>query len=179
MSEEPFAGGKRRIDLILAAGFADGIESMDLDELRRRRDLCRGEREYLSLLRRLLQGRRDLLRDERERRAGGGQPGSIVERVSAVLADAPRGPSRGEAVMISVPEEEIALARRSVERLLADAGLSDLEHIEDAALESAIALLDEEERKVSNTRNSVMSIHDQLQDVIKERWRTKLRGTAS
>ena len=81
--------------------------------------------------------------------------------------------------MISVPEEEIALARRSVERLLADAGLSDLEHIEDAALESAIALLDEEERKVSNTRNSVMSIHDQLQDVIKERWRTKLRGTAS
>ena len=180
MSQEPYEGGKRRIDQILAAGFADDLDSLELDELRRRRDLCRGEREYLSLLRRFLQGRRDLLRDERERRVGGGKPGEIIERVSAVLAgEGSRGPSRGEAVMVSLPDEEITLARRRVERLLSDARLSDLANIEQAELEAAITRLDEEERTISDKRAAVMSVHDRLQDEIKERWRTQLRGTAS
>lgn len=175
MTEEPTAGGKRRIDQILAPGFTENLGSLEMDELRRRRDLCRAEREYLSLLRRLLQGRRDLLKDERERRRGGGRPGSVVERVSAVLADSPRGPSRGEAPIVSVPEDEIALARRRVERLLSDARLSGLEALDEQELDEAVERMSEEERTTSDTRARVLAALDALQAELKERFRTQLR----
>jgi hypothetical protein len=118
MSDTPRAGGNRRIDQILAAGFTVDLEALDTREVRRRRDLARVEREYLSFLRRLLQGRRDLLRDEIDRRRTGGEMPPVVERVISVLSEGTRGPSRGEAPMIPIPEDEIAMARRRVERLL-------------------------------------------------------------
>lgn len=175
MADEPMVGGKRRIDRVLAGDFAEDLGSLEMDELRARRDLCRAEREYLSFLRRLLQGRRDLLRDELERRRGGGRPGSVVERVTRVLADAPRGPSRGEAVMVAVPEEEVLLARRRVERLLSDARLSDLESLSDEELEATLERMDEEERGISETRTRVMATLDVLQEELKRRLRAQHR----
>ena len=168
-------GGKRRIDRILAEDFREGLDGLDMEELRARRDLCRGERDYLSFLRRLLQGRRDLLRDEQRRRREGEEPGTVVERVTAVLAEAPRGPSRGEAMVISLPEEEIALARRRAERLLSDARLSDLEALSDEELEETVGRMEEEERTVSDLRGEVLEVHDALQDELKRRYRNQLR----
>lgn len=169
------AGGKRRIDRILTPGFLDGLDELEMDEVRSRRDLSRAERDYLSFLRRLLQGRRDLLQDEQRRRREGGEPGSVVERVTAVLSDAPRGPSRGEAVIVSLPEEEIALARRRVERLLSDARLSDLVALSDEELGITIDRMDEEERTISDTRSKVLAAHDALQEELKRRYRVQLR----
>jgi hypothetical protein len=174
MADEPRAGGNRRIDQILAPGFADGLSSLDMDELRRRRDLCRGEREYLSYVRRMLQGRRDILRDEVERRRTGGERGSIVERLTAVLADSPRGPSRGEAVVVTVPEEDLLLARRRVERLVSDSHLSDLDAMSDEELERTVARVEDEERTISDTRTKVLAVHDRIQDELKRRFRAEL-----
>ncbi len=175
MSEKPASGGKRRIDRILDPGFTRGLESLEMDEIRARRDLCRAERNYLSYLRRLLQGRRDILRDEQERRAGRGRQGSVVERLTAVLADSPRGASRGEAVVVSMPEEEIALARRRVERLLSDVSLSNLEALSDDALESAISKVEAEEGSISELRSRALAALDRFQDEIKRRYRAQLR----
>lgn len=176
MAEVPMGGGNRRIDRILAPEFSKGLRDLDMEEIRRRRDLCRAEREYLSYLRRLLQGRRDILRDELERRKAGGERGSLVERLTAVLSDAPRGPSRGEAVIVSVPEEEILLARRRVERLVSDSRLSDLDSLSDEELEATIAKVGEEERSISDTRTDVMTVHDAFQDELKRRYRSQLDG---
>lgn len=176
MSDTPPANGKRRIDRILAEGFADDLPEMEMDELRARRDLCRAEREYLSFLRRLLQGRRDLLRDELDRRRTGGDPAPLVERITAVLSEGSRAPSRGEAVLVTVPEEEISLARRRIERLLSDAHLSNLEGIEDGELEEAIARIDGEERETSQTRASVIELYDRFQEELKRRYRVQLKG---
>ena len=177
MSDDtPSGEGKRRIDRILAPGFGDDLPEMEMEELRARRDLCRAEREYLSFLRRLLQGRRDLLRDELERRRSGGDPGPLVERITAVLAEGSRGPSRGEAVLVTVPEEEISLARRRIERLLSDAHLSDLEGLSDRELEEAIERIDGEEREISESRTSVIGIHDRFQEEMKRRFRGELKG---
>ena len=49
--------GNRRIDRIQRADYAQGLEELSLDDVRDRRDECRAELEYLSLLRRLVQGR--------------------------------------------------------------------------------------------------------------------------
>jgi len=50
------AGGRRRIDRVLAPGYLDGIESLDLEEVRIRRAEADQEEVDLSYARRLLQG---------------------------------------------------------------------------------------------------------------------------
>ena len=167
MSEQ---SGNRRIDRILEPGFVDGLDGLTLEDLRGRRDECLAEREYLSLLRRLVQGRAEILRAEVDRR-GGGDDAPIVERLSTILAAEAQGPSRGEAVKVGLPEEEMLLARRRVERLVTDAGLSDPGSLDDEQLERAVEVLAEEEHEISRARTSVIDALDRLQDELKRRYR--------
>ena len=168
MSEQ---GGKRRIDRIRRPDFLQGLGALPLEDLRARREECLSEREYLSLLRRLVQGRAEILRAEVERRGGAEQEESLVERLSQILSAEPQGPSRGEAVKVGVPEQEMLLARRRVERLVADAGLSDPGALDDARLAEAVDLLLAEEREVSSSRAQVLEALDALQDELKRRYR--------
>lgn len=165
-------GGHRRIDRVLAADFVGALEALPLDELRARRDEALAEREYLSLLRRLVQGRAEILKAELERRGGSGVEGSLVERLSTILApDLPRGSSRGEALRVGIPEEEMLVARRRVERLVADAGISDPTALEDDRLASAVEALASEEHSVSDSRGAVIATLDRLQDELKRRYK--------
>jgi hypothetical protein len=175
VTEVPMIGGKRRIDRVLDPDFIQGLEALEMEELRRRRDLCRAEREYLSLVRRLLQGRRDILQAELEARRTGDRTGSIVDQLAATLADAAVGPSRGEAPVVTIPEEELTLARRRIERLLSDARLSDLDGMSDEELETAVSRIDEEERAISEARGRVFGVHDALQEELKGRWRERVQ----
>lgn len=179
MKDAPMAGGKRRIDHVLAEGYADDLGALEEREVSRRRDLARAELDYLSYLRRLLQGRRDILRDEQRRRQAGGEPVAVVDRVVQVLSEGTRGSSRGDAPVVPMPEEETMLARRRVERLLSDTSLSDLDALSDDALEEAATRLEEEERTVSDNRARVIGVHDALQDEVKRRYRDRLGDTAT
>jgi hypothetical protein len=162
---------KRRIDHIRSPEFTASLGDLSLRELRRRRDDCLAEREHLSLLRRLVQGRAEILKAEIERRGGAGDQAPLVERLADILAGESHGPARGEAVRISAPEEEMLLARRRVERLVADTGLSDPGSLDDDRLESAVEMLVREEREVSNDRGDVMAVLDVLQDELKRRYK--------
>jgi hypothetical protein len=75
--------------------------------------------------------------------------------------------------MIPLPDEELALARRRVERLLSDANLSDLASLSDEDLEAAVARIDKEERGVSATRSQVIVALDLLQAEMKDRLRER------
>jgi anti-sigma-K factor RsiG len=161
----------RRIDRILDPAFVDGLGSLSLDDVRTRRDDCLAEREHLSLLRRLLQGRAEILKAEAERRAGGDQS-SLVDRLSQILADDDHPvTSRGEAVRVALPEEEMLLARRRVERLASDATLSDPASLDDDQLASTIDAMVEEEQHVSDDRRKVIDVLDTLQDELKRRYK--------
>ncbi|HYX79285.1 MAG TPA: aerial mycelium formation protein [Actinomycetota bacterium] len=168
MSQE---GGHRRIDRVLDPAFADGLSALPLDELRSRRDECLAEREYLSLLRRLVQGRAEILRAEAARRAGDASDAPLVDRLASILGGEQSGPSRGEAVHIGVPEEELTMARRRVERLVADAGISDPSALDDGRLGKAVELLGREEAELSRSRAEVIAVLDRLQDELKRRYK--------
>ncbi len=163
----------RRIDRIRSPEFLRGLAEIPLEELRARRDECLAEREYLSFLRRLVQGRAEILRAEIERRGRGAEEGPLVERLAEILSgDAYGGArSRGEAIRISLPEEEMLLARRRVERLVADAGLSDPGDLDDDELAAAVDLLAREEREVSGARGEVFAVLNAVQDELKRRYR--------
>jgi hypothetical protein len=165
-------GGHRRIDRISEASYVDGLAELSIDQIRERRDECLAEREYLSLLRRLVQGRAEILQAELAGRSGDGDAGSLIDRLSTILAgDEVQGPARGEAVKVGVPEEEMLLARRRVERLVADAGISDPSSLSDADLAQAVDTLVTEEREVSHSRSLVIGVLDTVQDELKRRYK--------
>src|SRR5581483_3431071 len=91
-------GGHRRIDRVLAADFVERLNQVSLDELREMRSEAEQEETDLSYLRRLLQGRMDILRAEVDRRSGK-DGGSLIDRLPGILADesahdAPHGSGR-------------------------------------------------------------------------------------
>ena len=160
----------RRIDRIREPSYLDGIDAMTLEDVRARRDECMAEREYLSLLRRLVQGRAEILEAELASR-GTGDDRSLVDRLAEILASDEPVTSRGEAMRVSAPEEEMLLARRRVERLVADAGISDPSALDDARLAEAVDVLAAEEREVSSQRRDVLRVLDALQDELKRRYK--------
>jgi hypothetical protein len=164
--------GNRRIDRIREPGYASNLQDLSLDEVRERRDECRGELEYLSLLRRMVQGRAEILKAEVERRRDPEDSGSLIERLAEILTpDDAHASSRGEAVHVGVPDEEIATARRRVERIVADAGISDPGGLNDDELSESVELLFTEERAVSAQRGEVIAVLDAVQDELKRRYK--------
>ena len=164
--------GNRRIDRIKRADYAQGLEELSLDDVRERRDECRAELEYLSLLRRLVQGRAEILKAEVERRRDPQDSGSLVDRLAEILApDESHVSSRGAAVQVGVPDDELAIARRRVERLVADAGISDPGSLPDDSLATAVDLLFSEERSVSADRAQVITVLEAVQDELKRRYK--------
>jgi hypothetical protein len=166
-------GGHRRVDRIRDPGYATGLGHLPLEELREKRDECMAEREYLSLLRRLVQGRAEILKAELGARESGDETAPLVDRLATILSadEHTRGSARGEALRVGVPEEELLLARRRVERLVADAGLSDPTALDDDALGQAVEVMLAEERQVSQARSEVIRVLDALQEELKRRYK--------
>jgi len=165
-------GGNRRLDRITAPEFVQGLPELSLADLRARRDECLAEREYLSLLRRLVQGRLDIVRAEVARREAGDDPSTLVDHVAHAMSnETMSGSSRGEAVRLLVPPEEMTLARRRVEGLVADSALSDPRTLPDEELQDARERLETEEHTISADRRTVLNIHDALQEELKRRFK--------
>ena len=164
--------GHRRIDRIRDPAYLDGLADRDLEDVRSLREESLAEREYLSLLRRLVQGRAEILKAELDARGADEDRGPLVDRVGKILGgDEQVGASRGEALKIGVPEEEMLLARRRIERLVADAGISDPQALDDDQLAEAVDILAREEHTVSEARAAVLVVLDAVQDELKRRYK--------
>lgn len=172
VTDESTHPANRRIDRIRDAAFIEGLAELSLDDLRARRDECLAEREYVSLLRRLVQGRAEILAAELETRGGHSDRASLIDRLSTILSgEEVHEASRGEAVRVGVPEDELLLARRRIERLAADAGISDPTALDDERLAAAVDLLTAEEHEVSAARLDVIGVLDTVQDELKRRYK--------
>ena len=99
--------------------------------------------------------------------------GPLVDRLAEILAgDEPSTQARGEAVRVGLPEEEMLLARRRVERIVADAALSDPSGMDDQQLAAGGRdARPSEERQVSDARGDVIRVLDTLQDELKRRYK--------
>lgn len=167
----PCSGGRRRIDRVLAEDYLDGIEGADLAGLRELRRDAQQEEADLSYVRRLLQGRIDILRAELARRAdqrpGGG---SVMARLPEILADDPGG-SRGSARHLRVRPSRLGEYRRRIEAALADVELSDLSARTEDELVRALETLTGHERVVSDSRLRVQRVIDRCGAEIARRYR--------
>lgn len=174
MSEPtPYPGGRRRIDRVLAEDFGTDLDALDLDELRARRRDAEQEEADLSYVRRMLQGRMDILRAELARRAGGGD--KIVDHLSQVLADSARS-DHGLGRFLRVEPSRVDEHRRTVEQVIADVGISDVAEQSDEELRAALGRLEEFEQAISEDRRRVQQVMDRLTTEVAGRYKS---GAAS
>jgi hypothetical protein len=166
-----YPGGNRRIDRVLSSDFLDRLGEHDLDELREMRSEAEQEETDLSYLRRLLQGRMDILKAEVARRSGG-EGASLIDLLPGILADEPREDSPHGSGRHSVSEPSRAdMHRRHVEALVADVDLSNPGAHDDDSLTRVLAVLEREEAEVSTNRRAVQDVMDKLTAEMTRRYR--------
>ncbi|MEV5318658.1 aerial mycelium formation protein [Streptomyces sp. NPDC052687] len=150
------------------------LTALSLPELRAlRRDAQRDEAD-LSYVRRLLQGRIDILRAELARRGPASVvavgEASVVERLPEILTDAPaRHRSSARHVTLGTPQSEEY--RRLAAEMLAEVELSALDARTDAELTDGIGRLVRYEQQVSRRRQRLQRTADECSAEIARRYR--------
>ncbi|MFG2724604.1 aerial mycelium formation protein [Streptomyces canus] len=154
------------------------LARLSLPELRTlRRDAQRDEAD-LSYVRRLLQGRIDILRAELLRRSpkGAGSllerlpEASVVDRLPEILTDAPaRHRSSARHVTLGTPHSEEY--RLLAAEMLAEVELSDLSARTDLELSTAMGRLVRYEQQVSGRRQRLQRTADECSGEIARRYR--------
>jgi hypothetical protein len=162
--------GNRRIDRVLAEDFLEGLQTRPLPEVREMRGEAEQEEVDLSYLRRLIQGRLDILRAELNRRDSASTK-SLLDSLPGILADEPRAPARGLGRHVTVQPSRADSHRRYVEALVADVDLSDTSARSTDELAHALRTLSEEEREISAKRRSVQQVMDACSAEITRRYR--------
>ncbi|MFD9909146.1 ABC transporter substrate-binding protein [Streptomyces sp. NPDC059063] len=158
---------------------AHDLAALRLPELRELRRAAQQDEADLSYVRRLLQGRIDILRAETARRSGprpdgaprsGGGEEGVVDRLPEILKDGPaRHRSSARHVTLGTPHNEEY--RRLAADMLAEVELSDLAARTDDELHAAMGRLVRYEQQVSRRRQEMQRTTDDCSAEIARRYR--------
>lgn len=166
--------GNSRIDELLDPAFAADIHSLSMEEVRNKRAECQAVESALSYLRRMIQGRLDIVMAEAQRRrdGGSGDLADLVDRLKDILSEnvhAPglgRLPSRIDPGPISDELQAELDAAADPERL---ASITDLD---DAEVEQVVSSLRALETDISARRRQMHELIDTFQDEIVRRYKS-------
>ncbi len=154
----------------VAAGAAGppALDGLRLSELRTLRRDAQQEEADLSYLRRLLQGRIDILRAELARRTA--PEGTVLDRLPEILTDGPsRVRSSARHVTLGTPHGEPY--RALADAMLGEVELSDLSARTDQELRAAMGRLVRHEQEVSGRRRRLQATVDGCSAEIARRYR--------
>jgi hypothetical protein len=150
------------------------LAALNLRALRAARRDAQLEEADLSYVRRLLQGRIDILRAELTRRSSPVRRtvtvSPLVDQLPQILADGP-APHRSSARHVTVCTPHAVQYRRAAEEMLAEVGLSDLGARTDAELREAMGRLVRCEQQISRRRQSLQRTADGCGTEIARRYR--------
>lgn len=155
----------------LAADLLDGLADLPMEEVRARRAACQQLETQLSYVRRLAQGRLDIVASEMTaRRLGAADDRTLVQQLAEALADRISAPGPGHLPMVLAPDEvEPQLAAR-LDQAAPPALVSDPGSMSDDDLRQVAAALAELEREVSDRRRAVFHRIDALQEEVVRRY---------
>ena len=162
------------LEEVLDPAYLSGLESRDLDEVRSMRDGAQRIETGVSFLRRLAQGRLDIVNHELARRREGGEPGELsdlIGRLPDILSEHSRAPGMGRPPQDLQPAVVPDHLRAALDEIVDHTDLGALPELDDGALESLTSRLADYETLVSNTRRELHQRIDALQDEIKRRYR--------
>ena len=160
---------------LLTSTYLDGVGSRSLDEIRAMRTECQEAEVALSYLRRLIQGRLDIVHAFLDRPEGGPAPdlASFVDDLAGILSSGPGRPSGpGRLPMLLSPDTEESDLTAELDAILgADemGTLADLDHVQ---LRDLADRLGDLERAVSFDRRALHERIDVLQAELVERHKS-------
>jgi hypothetical protein len=165
-----------RMDDLLAPGYLDGLTSMPIEELRAHRTECQSVEGTLSYLRRLVQGRLDIVLSELHRRREGGDASElseIVDHLPEILSERVRAGSGGGRPVTAVEPVEVDAEVMAQLDEVADANrLSTLPDLTDAEIDRLADELAALERQLSTQRHALHELIDALQEELVRRYKT-------
>lgn len=164
------AGGNRRIDKVLAEDYLANLSDLPMSDVRALRDEAGQEETDLSYLRRLLQGRIDIVGAEMTRRSGA-EDRRLVEELPRILAEQPRTPARGLGRHQAVEPSNAGSTRR-LEEQIASIDVTDVGERDETSLQSLLDELQQTEARISERRRAVQDVFDAASAEITGRYRS-------
>ncbi|MFZ9706629.1 MAG: MoaD/ThiS family protein [Ilumatobacteraceae bacterium] len=153
------------------SGGAKELSDMTLDELRSQRGAMQTEEDSVSFVRRIVQGRLDIARDEIRRRASGEAPQrDVTGGITRVFAN-----ERGSGSTRPPRDTEIAADHQlmgDLEKLCDSVGFGALRDLDDGELDACVQRLAEFESVVSARRKDLFSQIDALSTELVRRYKT-------
>jgi hypothetical protein len=153
-------------------GYLTDLTTCPVDVLRERRGQCERLEAKVSYLRRLVQGRLDIVRAERHRRATGGEAGdmeTLVLRLPEILGDKVHAPGFGRLPTNLMPPEDDALTA-DLDEIAGAEAMGSLPELSDAQLDSLVGRLVDLEAEVSGRRRELFGVIDALQSELVRRY---------
>ena len=164
-------GTRRTIDRIADPSYLENLQTMPIEELRRKKDECEALEAEVSYARRLIQGKLDILRHGAERIAGGDklEVTDMVGDLPGILSEGVGGPA-GRLPRLLAPANASS-QRRDVERLASADDLARLDQLSAEELEELVDRLSETEKETSQRRRRIHGVMDQLTAELVRRFR--------
>ena len=163
------------LERIFGAEYLGDLEQRSMSDVRSMRAECQEIETGLSYLRRLVQGRLDIVGAELQRRRDGKEPGDLSQLISQlpeILADRTRAPGFGRLPQLLAPGEIDAELTARLDDIVGHHDLETLPGLDDDALGTVHDELEAFEREVSSTRRQLFDRIDALQGEITRRYRT-------
>ncbi len=163
------------VEEILAPEYAEGLAALPLADVRARRDGATEVETGLSYLRRLVQGRLDIVLAERQRRSSGDPPedlAHLVDRLPEILSDHVHAPGLGRLTTIIAPGEIDSELLARIEAVASTQSMSRLPELPDDQVETICGGLEAVEREVSGQRRALHEVLDALQEEIVRRYKS-------
>jgi hypothetical protein len=164
-----------QLDRILGPDYLGNLEQRAIADVRQMRTECQEIETGLSYLRRLIQGRLDIVGAERQRRAEGREPGDLADLISQlpeILSDRTRSPGFGRLPQLLAPGETDPELTARLDTILGGHDLESLATLSDDDLVRLREDLDALERELSDRRRELFDRIDALQAEITRRYRT-------
>jgi hypothetical protein len=164
---------RRRIDLVLEPEYLEDISSLDLEELKKRRDTAEDVEAQISYYRRLVHGRMDLLAFEMKRRRGE-EERTLIEALPEILAaEMVLGHEPSLRHIETMPPLPSTTGRRLIDKIMDDGVLTQLTDLSDEEVTEAMERLSDVEEGLSNQRKQLHGVIDALQGEIVARYRSQ------
>jgi hypothetical protein len=161
---------------LFASDYLDGVETRSLDQVRAMRAECQEAETVVSYLRRVAQGRLDVVHsflDHRDTGRSVGNLDSVVGDLSAIIGSGPPRPSgNGRLPSRMSPDMEQVDLTKEIDDVLDAGGIGKLPTMEEAELRALAAQLTVIEARISGQRRTLHERIDALQAEIVSRYKT-------
>jgi hypothetical protein len=166
--------GQDELERILSPAYLESIQDASLEQVRAKRAECQRVEVKLSYVRRLAQGRLDIVHAEMERRSGSQSEdlAELVEHLTDVLSDRVRAPGTGRLPQLLAPDVESGDVTAELDAIAGVGRLGDLRSLGDQDLSGIAEQLSQLETRVSASRRALHERIDALQDEIVGRYKS-------